>query len=606
MVSRPLLSRLPLVFLGSATLGAQQRPLTVTEETRQIEALASAYHDAGLFSGALLVARDGVVLLERGFGLANLEWNIRNAPGTRFAIGSLTKQFTALAVMQLVEDGSLRLDAPIGAYLPGLRQDVGQRVTLHHLLGHTSGLAGETAYMLERHTDRAVPRDTLFSLINRQEPVVPPGQEFSYNNVNYILLSWIVEAVTGRDFASYLRERVLDPLGMRSTGFRPPRGFLPGAAVSYARLRGRTELPEALDDSWYPGAGGLWSTVRDLRAWDQALYTQTLLPDSAIRRLFTPGPAGYGYGWSIGRYGAAGHQGTVVYHEGGGPSGAAIIRRYLEDRLLIVALSNTRSSQVAALAQQVANALLGGVVRLPGMPIDDELQATLFDRGLDSALALYGAARADPTRRAPGAGTLNRMAYEFLRTGRVAEALQLFRLEVALYPIAANAWDSFAEAWLVAGQRDSAVQCYRRAVELDLGSLNALFMLRQLGVTEPAAISSPLLRAILDAGVDTALARYHQMRGTADTLGEDYVNTVAYTLLRHGRPQEALPLLQFNATAHPASWNVWDSLGEGYMVLGQREEAVRCYRRSLELNPRNENGIEMLRRLGVERPPPDR
>ncbi len=592
-----------VTFLLAPRLEAQRQVEVSPDQVRQIGTLAEAWHDAGLLDGAVMVAQDGQVLFERAYGPASVQWDITNTPETLFPLESLSKQFTAMAVLQLVRDGMVALDSPVGAYLPRLRPDVGRRVTIQDLLRHTSGLAEETPFRIERHTDRAIAPDELFRLINAQAPVLAPGTVFSYNNVNYILLSWVVEAARGRAFADVLRDSIFEPLGMRHTGFPPPRGFLPGAAESYARIRGRIERPEAGDDSWYRGAGGLYSTVGDLLIWDRALAGTRLLPDSLLERMFTAGPLGpYGFGWSIARYSVAGRQGKLVYHSGGGPTGSAMIRRYLDDGLLVVVLSNTGSTQAGAVAQQIGTVLLGGTGRPPGRPIDDAIEDALMGHGLDSALSLFRAARADSALRVPGGPTLERMAYEFLRTGRTAEALQLFHLVTAIYPAASNPWDSYGEAWLVAGRRDSAIRDYGRAVELDLNKINARFMLAELGVRDPTRITSPLLRAILERGTAAALAARRRFVGTADTLGEDYVNAAGYTLLRHGRAREALRLFEYNAAAYPDSWNVWDSLGEAQLLLGRRDDAIRSYRRSLELNPRSPTGLEALRRLGVPAP----
>jgi CubicO group peptidase (beta-lactamase class C family) len=589
----------------SPNASAAQEPIRVTaEQVGRVEQLVTAYHDVGLFNGVVVVAHDGEPILETAYGYANLEWGVPNTPDTKFALASLTKQFTAAAIMLLVEDGKIDLDAPVATYLPGYRDDIASRVTVHQLLNHTSCIPEETAYMIEERTDRLVSKERLFGLINRQSPVIEAGSQFSYNNVGYILLSLIVESVSGVDFARFLEQRIFGPLGMDDTGFAPPRGIVEERAAGYARLLGRYERPAQVDDSWYRGAGGLYSTARDLVKWDVALHEHALLSEAGSERMFEPGEyASYGYGWSIRYYWVEGDKRKIVSHEGGGPGAAAVIDRFLDDRVLIVLLSNMRHSQVGTLSRQVGGIVLGAPAPPPpGQPIDDELQRILLNDGLEGALAFYEESEQDPRWKVPRSGSLNRMGYEFLRSGRVAEALQLFRLYTTIYTNIANAHDSFAEAHLVAGARDSAITYYRKAVDLDLGKVNALFMLRHLGEDDPARITDPLLRTVLDEGVHAALARYPEMVGAGRAPGEFYINSAGYNLLRHDRAEDSLALFQFNVAAFPVSANTWDSLGEAHATLGQTDEAIAAYRKSLELDPGNRNAARMLERLQAEKP----
>ncbi len=576
-----------------------QNPIVVDEQRiAQVERLVEKYYEAGMFNGVALVAQNGKTLFEKGYGYANLEWQIPNGPDTRFNIASLSKGFAALAIMLLVQEGKIDLEAPISTYLPEYRSDIAESVTVHQLVNHTSCIPEETAYMLESRTDRQVSRERLLRLINAAGPVLEPGTRFSYNNVGYILLSRIVESVSGMDFAQFLTERIFRPLGMSSTG-PASRAVTAQHATGYTRILGRYERPTIVDASWYRGASGVYSKAHDLLIWDQALYEGALLSAELTERMFEPSRhAAYGYGWSIRYYWEQGDKRKIVSHEGGGSGAAAVIDRFLDDRILIVLLSNMRHSQVATLSRQIGGIVLGAPPPpAPGRPIDDDLVAILLANGLEAARRYYEESAANRELRVPRSGSLNRIGYQFLRSGRVDEALEIFRLYTAIYPNIVNAHDSFAEAQLVAGNRDSAIVYYRKAVDLDLDAVNALYMLTYLGIENPRRVTHPFLLAIIEKGVEVVPAGYATMVADGAAPGEFYINSVGYNLLRHEQAEDALALFQFNAAAFPSSANAWDSLGEGYMTVGAKEQAVRAYRRSLELDPENRNAARMLERL---------
>jgi len=593
-----------LALIQPPGCSAQEPADPSASQIRDIERTADSFHEAGLFEGVILVARGGVPLFQKAYGYADVERRVPHTLETRFDLASVAKQFTAAAVMLLVEEGRIELDAPVSRYLPEYRRDIGDLVTVEQLLNHTSCIPEETLYMMREQTDQPVSRARLLQLIAAQAPVLEPGTRFSYNNVNYILLSMIVESVSGTEYAEFLERRVFEPLGMEHTGFGADHGGEDAgpaerSARPYMRMLGEVQDAARVHDSWIRGAGALYSTAPDLLKWDQALHSNALLSQDATGRMHQPSDlANYGYGWSVRYYWVEGDKRMIVSHTGGGPGASTVIDRFLPDSLLMVVLSNWRHSQTGTLARRIGGILLGAPPRSPpGRYMEAKLQRVLFENGIEAAAVLWEASWDDPGRQTPTSGSLNRMGYQFLRTGRVEQALQVFRLYTHLYPSVANAWDSFAEAQLVAEHADSAVLYYRRAVDLDLERVNALFMLRELGDTGPADISHPVLRAALDGGVEAGLEAYSVAQPTGAAPHEFYVNVAAYNLLRHDRAEDALRLFQLNVALFPESANTWDSQGEAYMVLGRREEAIRSYRKSLELNPDNSNAERMLERL---------
>jgi CubicO group peptidase (beta-lactamase class C family) len=267
-----------------------------------IAAIMQRWSGDGDFSGAVLVARDGKILYENAFGYANREWSIANDLGTKFEIGSMTKQFTALLVLQFVNEGKIRLDGSISDYLPYYRKDTGRRVIIAELLSHTSGIpdflsqpsflggsASRAHYGVQEFATQYCSGDLLFA----------PGTRFGYSNSGYFLLGAMLEQVSGSSFERLLQDRILTPLKMKDSGYVHPETVLSHRAAGYERTPGGFRNARFYDMSIPFAAGAMYSTVGDLLRWDQTLYTEDLLPTRLRDLLFTPHLEEYGFGWSI-------------------------------------------------------------------------------------------------------------------------------------------------------------------------------------------------------------------------------------------------------------------------------------------------------------------
>ena len=281
---------LVLTVLSMATPGSAAR---AEEPGADYAALVDAYHARGEFSGAVLVARAGEVVYEGAVGLANREWSVPNGPATRFRIASVTKQFTALLVMRLVEAGRLDLDAPISEVLPYYRADTGARITVRQLLHHTSGLPEEVT-SFDQIDDVLSVVDDVPERIRRfcsGDPSFEPGSRFEYSNTDYLVLGAILEQLHGKTFETVLREEILDPLGMDATGLESFEAVVPNRATGYVRVGDRFERRLHFGKlAW--AAAGMVSTVGDLFRWNRALMGHELLSEEWTRVMFTPRPAG--------------------------------------------------------------------------------------------------------------------------------------------------------------------------------------------------------------------------------------------------------------------------------------------------------------------------
>lgn len=312
----------------------------------------TAAHEVWGFTGTVLVAWQGEVVFARGYGYADQAFQQENTLETKFYIGSITKQFTAAAILKLVEQGKVSLDEPITKYLPDYPSEPGDRITIHHLLTHTSGVPNytESPELLVRRTSRISPTDLLKFFEN--EPLdFEPGTGFHYSNSGYIILGAIIERIAGQSYEAFLHKQFLKPLGMLNSGYARREAGLPNRAVGYTLDMDRRIInapPTHL--SVLHTAGALYSTVEDMLKWDQALYGNDVLERQSIRTMLTPHARGYGYGWFIERLWGRTH----TFHGGFLDGFNTTIDRWLEDQVCIIVFSNEDEAPVKKIARGLA------------------------------------------------------------------------------------------------------------------------------------------------------------------------------------------------------------------------------------------------------------
>ncbi len=294
---------------------------------------------------AVAVIHEGTVIHQAGYGLANIEWNIPITTDTVFKIASITKTFSATAIMMLVEQGKIALNASITDYLPDYHT-AGHHVTVQHLLNHTSGIHNFTDPLpgedLLAKLRRSVTPSQMLAEFSRIPFEFKPGSQSCYSNSNYVLLGQIIEKVSGQTYEEFLQAHILNPLAMDQTCFLNDNSIIPRFASGYLK-KGNGMLPAPyLSMSWAYSAGDMASTVKDLLLWDTAVSESALLKTDSQEKMHTPLPLedgslhSRGYGWSVTQY--EGHR--AFYHSGGIPGYASILLRLPDEHLSIVILSN--------------------------------------------------------------------------------------------------------------------------------------------------------------------------------------------------------------------------------------------------------------------------
>jgi CubicO group peptidase (beta-lactamase class C family) len=320
---------------------------------------------------AVAVVKGGEVMVAKGYGEANVEHHVAVTPETVFESGSVGKQFTATAVMLLVQDGRLALTDPITKFFPDAPASW-KGITVRHLLTHTSGIPDYTTDAMDYRRDYT--EDEIARMAFKLTPEFPPGSRWNYSNTGYVLLGIIVHKVSGRFYGDLLRERVFTPLGMRSARVISEADIVPNRAAGYQLVNGELKNQDWVSPTLNTTAdGSLYLSLQDYVAWDRGLRAKKILTPESWATVFTPvtltsgNRYPYGFGWSIDTV-----AGQLRIHHGGAWQGfQTYISRYIGDDMTIVALANLGASQPVAIVDGVAAILDPALASKPPQPIVD-------------------------------------------------------------------------------------------------------------------------------------------------------------------------------------------------------------------------------------------
>jgi CubicO group peptidase (beta-lactamase class C family) len=489
---RVLLCALIVLAMCQHVALAQNGAQNHAAKIQEVLALAHKYR---VFNGSALVAENGKVTYKGAFGMAEMEWGIPNAPDTKFRLGSITKQFTATLTLQLVEQGKIKLDGKVSDYLPDYRKDIGDKVTIHHLLTHTSGIPSYTdqpgffenvsrnPYKVADFVKKYASGDLQFE----------PGAKYSYNNSGYFLLGAIIEKVTGKSYEQALKDNILDPIGMKNTGYDHYGTLLPKRAAGYVKTVNGYHNAPYLDMSIPYAAGSMYSTVEDLYLWDQALYTDKILSAQSKELMYKPFLQDYAYGWAVSNASfKLNDQPVQIIRHGGGINGfSTIITRFPKEKNLIVLLDNTGQS-MGRLSETITKILYNQPYEPPKMSIVATLETTIKEKGIEAGIAQYRDLKAKQAATYDfSEEELNRVGYNLMREGKLKEAVEVFKLNVEAYPQASNTYDSLAEAYMNLNERELAVTNYKKSLELNPKNTNAVDMLKRLE-TGPVTVDAKI------------------------------------------------------------------------------------------------------------------
>ncbi|WP_339666327.1 serine hydrolase [Maribacter arcticus] len=459
-------------------------------KTEQLDELLNQYLDYGKFNGSVLVADQGKVMYKKGFGMANMEWDIPNKPNTKHRLGSVTKQFTAMLILQLVAEGKIDLQTPITTYLPDYPKENGDKITTHHLLTHSSGIPNYTAFpdFFAAESRNPYTPDQFVKKFEDKELEFTPGEKFNYSNSGYFLLGVLIEKLSGKTYEEMLHEKIFTPLGMHDTGYDNHKDILKNRATGYEK-NGTSFINSAYLDMSIPyAAGSLYSTVEDLYLWDQALYTTTLLPQKYMDLFFTPyiaafGNSQYAYGWGVGKevIGNTTDSITVISHGGGINGFNTNISRLPSNKSLVVLLNNTGGAPLGEMTRSIIGIMHGKTYDIPKKSLAYDFLNVIKSKGIKAGLAYYNTNKEGDNFEL-NENEMNQIGYQLMGNGTVEEAAQVFKLNIDAFPKSPNAYDSYGEALMKLDDTKGAITNYKKSIEINPANQNGIDMLKKLGV----------------------------------------------------------------------------------------------------------------------------
>lgn len=335
---RIFFNALLITLLSVCTLNAQTT-------NSKMDSLFNDFYIKGMFNGSALVSMNGKIVYKSAFGFANFEYKIPNKTETKFEIGSCTKQFTSVLIMMLKEKGQISLDDKITDYLPEYPAEKGDRITIHHLLSHTSGIPEyielpEMECLLFRENKPAEFMKVFWNLDLNFEP----DSELRYSNSNYFILGAIIEKITGKPYAQVLQENIFNPLSMTNSGVIQITEILKNKAYGYIKLDDTLTVAPCWNTSGAFSAGNIYSTIEDLFKWQLALQSNTLINKENFETMLTLNFSRYGYGFAIlNRTHKNGSKYTLYGHEGEIPGFRSLINIIKEDNSSVILLDNNQN-----------------------------------------------------------------------------------------------------------------------------------------------------------------------------------------------------------------------------------------------------------------------
>lgn len=344
-----------LVFIASHL--SAQRPQD------KMDTLLTAYAKDHQFNGAVLVAQKGTVIYQKGFGYKDAAQKLPVDVNTIFQIGSITKQFTAAVIMQLQQEGKLSVTDKLSKYFTGFTN--GDKITIEHLLTHTSGIYNYTNDTVRAKEDPTQPHSQaeMVALIKRYPADFEPGTNFNYSNSGYSMLGYIIEKVTQKPYELVVRERILQPLHMTNSGFDFTHLASSAKAKGYFSVTGeKINSAPIVDSTIAYAAGALYSTINDLHKWERAIYTNQILQPASWKAVFTPYKRKYGYGWTI----DSTHGRLTTAHGGSIPGFTSYLLRFPQEELVVIVLDNTSSANLTKISRSLAAIVLNEPYEIPG------------------------------------------------------------------------------------------------------------------------------------------------------------------------------------------------------------------------------------------------
>ena len=352
-----MLQRVILAVLLTASCFAQDKKPSA--DVTRMEQIIQAYVPSR-FMGSVLVAQDGKVLLDKGYGFANLEWDVPNTPTTKFRLGSITKQFTAASILLLEERGKLKVEDPVKKYMPNAPA-AWDKITIFHLLTHTSGIPSFTGFSdYESHETQAMTPGKLVEWFRDKPLEFEPGTKWNYSNSGYVLLGYLIEKISGQSYSDFVQQNIFTPLGMKDSGYDSNSAIIAHRAAGYTPGKSGPVNAGFVHMSIPFSAGALYSTTEDLLRWEQGLFGGKVLKAESLSKMTTPFKQDYAFGLGVSTNN--GHK--MIAHDGGIQGFNTFLAYYPDDKLVVAVLANL-NGPVGQIEGNLAKVAYGEKVVLP-------------------------------------------------------------------------------------------------------------------------------------------------------------------------------------------------------------------------------------------------
>ena len=349
-----MIRRIAVILLLAAACLAQ-------ENIARMEEIVQSYVSSKKFMGTALVARNGKVVLSKGYGSADLEWDIPNSPSTKFRLGSITKQFTAACILLLEERGKLKTDDLVKKYIPDAPA-AWDKITIFHVLTHTSGIPSFTSFPDYESTEATPTTPEKLVARFKDKPLdFQPGEKWSYSNSGYVLLGYLIEKISGQSYSDFAQQNIFTPLGMKDSGYDSNSAIIMHRASGYAPGPNGPVNAGFVHMSIPFSAGALYSTTEDLLRWEEGLFGGKLLSAASLQKMTTPFKENYAFG--LGVQTVKNHK--VISHGGGIEGFNTSLAYYPDDKLVVAVLGNLNGGAPGAIADNLAAVALGEQVVLP-------------------------------------------------------------------------------------------------------------------------------------------------------------------------------------------------------------------------------------------------
>lgn len=463
---------------------------------QKIDKLVQQYFDLGEFNGSVLVSQNGNLIFNKGFGYANFEQKIPNTPGTKFYIGSITKAFTDLLMLQLVEKGMVKLDAKISDYLPKYPKPNGDSVTIYNLLTHTSGIPDyDGDPRIDVDWSKRYSRNEMLALFDSLPLLFMPGTKFSYTNSGCYISGAIMEKLTGKSYGELLNENILAPIQMKNTGYAESNIPVDQFATGYDLSGVKPVAQRYIDVSGAFSAFGMYSTAEDIQKWNDALYTEKLLSKKYLDIYFTVYKDNWACDWVVAKNPFHNTSDTTIVTMRAGTFGRfeCMDVRFVKEKCSVVLMSNSRFSRGEEILKNITAILFNKSYAPPKQSLQKIFVEIADKKGLVNAIneTLY---------KAKDTNTYYISASEFLHVGYgykydkkdLRSAIHIFELIEKLFPATFNAYDSeffpdssnvygiLGESYMEDGQKDKAIASFKKAIALNPDDTQAADLLKKL------------------------------------------------------------------------------------------------------------------------------